>query len=231
MIHFPFVVLVFLLNTFGSVFAEEVINNPGYEINKSFPLKPAENETVYKSYLIQNLQGIGAKYVIAGRILNDSSCDVRRFDMARVNEIVKFSSENIDFIELIKRGKGDAISLSKLPFYCEFLYFEAANWSMTYPLTATKNELAEITMLTAAEQNNCNWDDETNSEKNIFPEINDTSQQIAGIKLVMMSTIYNANSVEVLSANNEGLDLGLEPNIEKLKLNCIKIRDFAKNIK
>src|SRR5262249_48857699 len=131
----------------------------------------------------------------------------------------------------LSRGKGDALSLAELPHYCEVLYAEAALREMVFPLTPTKKVLAEYKLLTAVENNDCNWDDATQAETSKYPAINERSRSIAGDKSTMMSWIYRGS--EALAAvEDEALSYGLDSgDPATLKKRCKEIAAFASKLK
>ena len=197
-------------------------------INAAYP-NDSYSHPVYRDLFDGRLAGKMAKYVVAGRILNDAKCDSRRFDSSAVNDLAAVASKDANRREWLTRGRGDGLSLKDEPGWCDALYFDAANWGMAVPMTATKKVLREAKMTAAIETNNCNWDDATQAEVSKYPTINDDIQKRAGYRSSEIQVVYTANSEAVQAAIESRESFGTIEDDEQLKKNCREITDFIKN--
>lgn len=210
--------------------ADEARDTPASAINAAYPVQSSERQFVYRSFPVGFLQGRGAKYVIAGRILNNQKCDFRRFDLNAVTELEITAHDDDLAKEALRQGKGDAISLKELPNYCEFLYYDAANNLMAYPLTATEEVLQVVALLAAVENNDCNWDSVSKKDISQYAAINARTKNIAGQKRSMLFGIYTANIENLFQAEDYGYSFGVAKGAQ-LKNNCKLIDEFAKQLK
>ena len=196
-------------------------------INGAYP--NSSSSPVYRNILGGHLQGKMAKYVVAGRILNDAKCDSRRFDFSAVNDLAAKAPGDINREEWLTRGKGDSLSFKDEAGWCNALYFEAANWGMAVPLTANKRILREAKMTAAVENNNCNWDDTAQAVVIKYPAINKETKERAGNRSVEIQIIYTVNFEAVQAAADAGMSFGTVDDAHQLKKNCVEISAFIEN--
>ncbi|MCQ1855879.1 hypothetical protein [Neorhizobium galegae] len=197
-------------------------------INGAYP-NDSYSHPVYRNILDGRLEGKMAKVVTAGRILNDTQCDSRRFDFSAVNDLAARAANSVDMKEWLTRGKGDSLSLKGESGWCDLLYFDAANWGMAIPMTANKKILREAKMTAAVETNNCNWDETARGEVIKYPAINDEAKKRAGDRSIEIHVIYTANSEAVQAATDAGETFGTVDEANQLKKNCMEISAFIKN--
>ena len=223
-----FVIFEYLL--LGLVKADtRFFKTPLSNINAAYPTQGSERQFVYRAIIGGYLHGRGAKYVIAGRIINNQECNIDRF---MINAALKLQNKALNDPKAtmaLNQGMGDAISLDQLPHYCEVLYYDAANWKLAYPLTATSDVLQRIKMLSAVESNDCNWDDEAQEIIEKFQHLNDRSSYISSIERTMLMTVYSTNKDANNLAEEEGYALGTSGN-KNFQAECNTINNFASKL-
>lgn len=203
------------------------------EMLRRYPNQVHRKEVVAKDTMPTGgpMAGNMAKYNIAARILNNTTCDSRIFDMSEAARLQKEAQDDFDRSAAFQRGVSDAINNENDREFCEKLQIDAGSWSMVIEgLRAPKELRDELKLMSEVELNNCNWNGQTGSEFNpprygILARRDVITQ--AGIRAIEIQSMYGfTQEITAITASNDAL--GDHPAIDKL---CDKLETYAKGIK